>query len=154
MKRLSILCLCLIFLVLAGCGTANNNSDAESNVSSAVSDSENMDLYAGGKMSEKATIEIKDMDDKVLIDKKDIDVINVYSEQDGYFSVVVKFTEEGKDKFAAVTKENIGKRIAFHVNGKFLTSTTVGAEVTAGRVVILRHYIQEEVMEFYNSLTK
>jgi protein-export membrane protein SecD len=50
--------------------------------------------------------------------------------------VRLEFDDEGKDLFAKITSENIGKRIAIFLDGQILSAPTVQAAITDGIAII------------------
>ncbi|MDR1190752.1 MAG: hypothetical protein LBK60_03685 [Verrucomicrobiales bacterium] len=72
--------------------------------------------------------------EKILDDR---DVISAQMiERDDTFSVNLKLTENGKEKFAKLTKETIGKRLAILLNGKLYSAPVVRTEITGGELEI------------------
>jgi preprotein translocase subunit SecD len=72
--------------------------------------------------------------EKVLDDR---DVVSAQMiERNDTFSVNLKLTENSKEKFAKLTKETIGKRLAILLNGKLYFAPVVRAEITGGELEI------------------
>jgi beta-lactamase regulating signal transducer with metallopeptidase domain len=56
------------------------------------------------------------------------------SHGEGNYDAAIQFTEEGRKKFAEITSDNIGKRIAIIFDGKVLSSPVVRDPILMGRV--------------------
>ena len=63
---------------------------------------------------------------------------------DGQPSVEFTLTPEGRDRFAALTRANIGRRVAVVVNGAVVASSIIGAEMADGRVMLSGNYTQAQ----------
>lgn len=59
-------------------------------------------------------------------------------------AVEITLTEEGKEKFARATRENIGKKVAVIGNGKLLMAPVVQEEIGGGRLTITGNFTVEE----------
>ncbi len=67
-----------------------------------------------------------------------------FQSQDGSPAVSIIFKESGKNKFAKLTKENIGKPVAILLDGYPITMPTVQAEITTGDAVITGKFTTDE----------
>ena len=59
----------------------------------------------------------------------------------------VELSDVGKELFAAVTKENIDKRLAFVLDGHLYLAPVIRSEITEGKVQITGHFTEEEASE-------
>ncbi len=68
--------------------------------------------------------------------------------------VVVRldFNDEGKDLFAKITSENLGKPIAIFLDGQLLSAPTVQAAITGGTAVIEGNFTTQEAKELATRL--
>jgi len=58
--------------------------------------------------------------------------------------VTLQFNDEGKELFASITKENVGKQVAIFLDGQAISAPTVQEPITDGRAVISGNFkIQE-----------
>jgi preprotein translocase subunit SecD len=62
----------------------------------------------------------------------------------GASSIDVEFNEEGKELFAAFTKENINRRLAIVLNGQVFSAPVIRSEIPGGRVQITGSFTQDE----------
>lgn len=58
--------------------------------------------------------------------------------------IELEFTPEGRDIFARLTKENIGKRIGIFVDGELVNAPTVQASITDGIAIIVGDYTSQQ----------
>jgi len=60
----------------------------------------------------------------------------VFDQNTGAPQVSLKFNEEGKNLFSAITKENLNKPVAIFLDGQPISIPTVQSEITSGEAVI------------------
>jgi RNA polymerase sigma factor (sigma-70 family) len=65
----------------------------------------------------------------------------------GAQEINVEFSEEGKELFAAVTKENINKRLAIVLNGQLYSAPVIRSEISGGRAQITGNFTETEAKE-------
>jgi RNA polymerase sigma factor (sigma-70 family) len=56
----------------------------------------------------------------------------------------VEFSQEGKDLFAAITKENINKRLAIVMDGHLYSAPVIRSEISDGNARITGHFTEEQ----------
>lgn len=56
----------------------------------------------------------------------------------------IEFSEEGKELFAAVTRENINKRLAIVLKGEVFSAPTIRSEISEGRAQITGSFSEAE----------
>ncbi len=59
----------------------------------------------------------------------------------------VEFNEEGKDLFAALTKDNINKRVAIVLDGHLYSAPMIRSEISDGKAQVTGHFTEEEARE-------
>ena len=62
----------------------------------------------------------------------------------GEQAINVEFSQEGKDLFAAITKENINKRLAIVMDGNLYSAPVIRSEISGGKAQITGHFTEEE----------
>ena len=67
-------------------------------------------------------------------------------------TVGLEFNNEGRDLFAKITKENIGKPVAIFLDGIPISMPTVREEITQGQAVISGNFSREEARKFVRNL--
>ena len=59
----------------------------------------------------------------------------------------VELSDEGKELFAAVTKENLNKRLAIVMNGQLYGAPVIRSEITDGKTQITGNFTEEEARQ-------
>src|ERR1044071_728498 len=70
----------------------------------------------------------------------------------GDYGILVKLTEKGKERFAAVTEQSIGKRLAVIVDGKIVTAPVVRTKIPGGSMVVSGNMTAKEADELAEKL--
>jgi preprotein translocase subunit SecD len=68
----------------------------------------------------------------------------VIAAADGQPAVEFTLTPEGRDRFAALTRANIGRRLAVVVNGAVVAASLIGAEMADGKAMLSGNYSEAE----------
>lgn len=71
----------------------------------------------------------------------------VFDQNTGLPIISVTFNQEGKELFAQITRENIGKTIAIYLDGKIVMTPTVQEEIPGGQAIINGSYTLQEAKE-------
>jgi preprotein translocase subunit SecD len=66
--------------------------------------------------------------------------------------VGLEFTSEGADKFAKVTRENVGKPLAVILDGKVLSAPVIQGEITGGNAQITGNFSAQEAKDLVRNL--
>ncbi len=59
----------------------------------------------------------------------------------------VEFSEEGRDLFAAVTKENLNRRLAIVLDGHLYSAPVIRSEITGGQAQITGAFTEQEAAQ-------
>lgn len=59
----------------------------------------------------------------------------------------MEFSEEGKELFAAITKENINKRLAIVLDGRAYSAPVIRSEINGGKAQITGSFSEQEAAE-------
>lgn len=62
-------------------------------------------------------------------------------------TINVEFSEEGKELFAAITKENLNKRLAIVLDGQVYSAPVIRSEITGGKAQITGSFTEQEAAE-------
>jgi len=89
---------------------------------------------------------------EILSDNNDISDASVTKWNDVY-AVEVKFTKVGKEKWAEITGNNIGKHIAILVNNKLVTCPLVRAKIDQGVAIINGNFSKNEAEKIAQGLS-
>lgn len=81
-------------------------------------------------------LEFKDEEGRTALTGEDLKDAKEQMDQGKNPVVALEFTNEGGDKFAALTEANIGRHIGIYLDGEMLTNPVVNEAITGGRAVI------------------
>ncbi len=82
-----------------------------------------------------------------LLDQTAIRSVTVGKNASGAPMIDVEFSPEGQELFAAVTKENINKRLAIVLNGQLYSAPVIRSEISEGRAQITGNFSEAEARE-------
>lgn len=88
----------------------------------------------------------------VFLNNEDIESADVF-DLETHPKVMVILTDNGREKFAAFTSENIGKNAAILVDQKLVSAPKIMAGITEGKLIIIGHFSQEEVLKISEGIT-
>jgi preprotein translocase subunit SecD len=91
---------------------------------------------------------------KVLIDQKDLKSARVNKDQLGRPQIEIRFTDEGKKRFAEVTRDSIGKRLAIVIGGQLYSAPKIMAEISGGTAMISGSFSEQEAKELADRITE
>jgi preprotein translocase subunit SecD len=87
-------------------------------------------------------------DESTLVSGKDLKKASVvFDEQSGMPQVQLQFNDEGREKFAAATRANIGQPIYILLDRQIISAPTVQSEITAGEAVITGQFTIPEAKQ-------
>jgi RNA polymerase sigma factor (sigma-70 family) len=66
------------------------------------------------------------------------------NQSSGAPEISIEFSEEGKELFAAVTKENVNKRLAIVLDGQLYSAPVIRSEISGGKAQITGSFTEEE----------
>jgi len=84
---------------------------------------------------------------KVQLDRSALAAASVSTNALGDREIDFVLTETGKRKFARVTRENIGRRLAIVVDGRVINAPVIRMEISAGRGQINGIFTEEEAKD-------
>ena len=76
----------------------------------------------------------------------------VIAAPDGQPAVEFMLTPEGRERFASLTRTNIGRRVAVVVNGAVVASSIIGAEMADGRAMLSGNYTDAQARSLADEL--
>lgn len=152
MKKTMFVLLVLFFIIgiLSACKQqkTNSNSDFSSSLqSSGIVSQENK-----AEISYLHDFTIEDSNGNALITNSDVEFVEYnYEERNGHY-IQLYFTSAGKDKFAQVTRDNMGNQICIKIDGETVSQPTINTEITDG-IAIIVGLDEQEVLDIYDKLT-
>lgn len=123
MNKLFILLFTLVLLFASGC---NSNT----NVMSAVTS----DITSYNAISEKFCI--KNDQGEIVITSEDVFSVDRFSDEFTEYGVIIKFNEQGAEKFSEMTGNNVGKTIFIYVGNTIIMAPTVEAKNEGGSTIL------------------
>ena len=92
-------------------------------------------------------LEFQDEDGNTVLTGTDLKEAHEQTDQQGQNLVGLEFTDEGGKKFAELTMNNVGRRIAILLDGEVLTAPNVKEAITGGKAVITGQRTLQEAHE-------
>ncbi|MBI1841589.1 MAG: hypothetical protein HYR88_12150 [Verrucomicrobia bacterium] len=90
-----------------------------------------------------------------LLDRSAVKTASVQkSRASGAPEIQIVFTDRGAARFAEVTKQHVGKRLAIVIDGKVYSAPRVISEITGGRAVISGSFNEEGAAQLASRLTE
>jgi preprotein translocase subunit SecD len=90
---------------------------------------------------------------EVLVNQHDVESAAVMMQQ-GQSAVELILTSEGAEKFKELTAQNVGKRCAMVLNGKFLSAPVIRDTILGGRAIINGIFTEAEAEDIAKGLNK
>ena len=153
MKKIlvAILVLAMLFSLSACCVPLKDTDDLSSQIAPQLTD--DTIIFCEGSISANANIQFKDQDGNVVLTASDIKTVAAKQlDGDGY-ALQLTLTENGAQKFATVTSQNLGKTISIIIDGEVIMDPTVVDAITNGEFVITNIESKEKLLNLYESLT-
>ena len=91
------------------------------------------------------------LQDEVLLSNEDIAFAFPVKRRD-HSVIELTLTQAGTDKFAQITRENIGKRIGVLIDGKLVMAPTIRAPILEGKAIIDGNFSEEQADKIANSI--
>lgn len=70
-----------------------------------------------------------------------------FDQKTGNPAVSIEFSQEGTDKFAQITKDNIGRPVAILLDGEIISAPVVQEEITTGQAIITGSFDTDSAKE-------
>jgi preprotein translocase subunit SecD len=148
-------------LLLLACLAANQMPTAEPPqrpvfqlrlvVDKPASDSEEVRMRAGPGGKE----EMLQVQKTVLMDQASLKSAAVLNDPStGDPRIAIALTGEGRELFARITRDNLGKRLAIFLNGELVSAPKIAAAVTGGKAEISGHFTGPEAAELAGKLNQ
>jgi preprotein translocase subunit SecD len=68
--------------------------------------------------------------------------------------IAITFTEQGTKRFAEVTRDHIGQRLAFVIDGRLYSAPRIVTEIPAGKGLISGSFTEQEATELVARLSE
>jgi preprotein translocase subunit SecD len=91
----------------------------------------------------------------VLLDQTDLKSATVSTNaQMGMSQIDISFTEKGTKRFAKVTHQNVGRRLAIIIDGQIYSAPCIAAEITSGNGQIVSSFTEQEARDLAAKINK
>lgn len=91
-----------------------------------------------------APTEVLHVQNAVLLDETAVKSAKVQTNSSGHPEIEITFTETGRKRFADVTRESIGKRLAIVINGQLYSAPKIMSEIPGGKATISGDFSKQE----------
>jgi preprotein translocase subunit SecD len=88
--------------------------------------------------------EVVNVQKKVLLDQTALKSVGVVTDGLGHSQIQITFTDEGRKRFAEITHEKLGQRLAIVINSQLYSAPTVRSEIVGGTAEISGSFSKEE----------
>ena len=111
-------------------------------VDNPTADSEQMTIVQPNNSSRQP--EVLNVQKEVLLDNSVVRNAAVVADGRGNPEINVKLTDDGAKRFAEVTRQNIGKRLAIVIDGKTYMAPRINSEIPSGEAIISGAFTKAE----------
>ena len=109
-------------------------------------------VHKRGDTSQKEMLHVQHL---VLLNQSALKSATVTTNQpDGSPRIEIAFTDEGKKRFAEVTRQSIGKRLAIVIGGQLYSAPKIMTEISGGTAAISGSFSQQEATELVAKITE
>jgi preprotein translocase subunit SecD len=113
----------------------------------ASADSEEMTIVHQGREGGERR-EVLNVQRKPLIDESSLkSAMMVTDRGTGNPEIEIAFTEQGQQRFAEVTGQNIGKRLAIIIDGRLYSAPVIRSVISGGKGMISGKFTKEEAAD-------
>ena len=104
----------------------------------------------GQKVDEKLHVQKKPLLDRSALKSAAVERNAVT----GAHEIGITFTEEGAKRFAEVTRDHLGQRLAIVIDGKVYSAPKIMTEVPGGKAVVSGTFTEQEATELAARLSE
>jgi preprotein translocase subunit SecD len=91
----------------------------------------------------KEAQEVVNVQKLVLLDQTALKSAGVRTDEFGHARIEVTFTAEGRKRFAKITREQVGQRLAIIIDDRLYCAPTIRTEIPGGKAEISGSFSQE-----------
>jgi hypothetical protein len=118
----------------------------------AAVDTEALTLVHPARNRQEALEEVLHVRRALLVDHTAIASATVQKDPFGNPVIEILFTDTGAQRFATITRENIGRQLPIIVAGRLLTAPRINTEITGGRAMISGSFSEEDAAELADKI--
>jgi preprotein translocase subunit SecD len=101
-------------------------------------------VQKGGETNHAETLHVLHA---IVLDQKDLKSAKVGTDNLGRPEIAITFNANGAKRFAEVTRNSVGKRLAIVIDGKLYSAPTIRSEISGGKAVISGNFTKEEAKD-------
>lgn len=102
---------------------------------------EDMPIPAGGA----AVKFMLPVEKNVLLDQTDLQSAKTVKDPSGRPSIEITLTADGQKRFAEITRQNVGKKLAVIIGGRVRATPVIRSEISNGTIKVSRDYTDQKV---------
>ncbi len=99
-------------------------------------------------------VEKLDVQKKLLLDQTALKSAVASTNRQGYSQINFSLTPNGKEEFAEITGQNIGKRLAIVIDGQLITAPVIQSAITGGKGQITGDFTEQEAKDLAAKINK
>lgn len=104
------------------------------------------------KTESPAQKEVLYVQNAVLLDQKALKSAKLIKDSFGHPQIAVAFTKSGQERFAEVTRDNVGKRLALVIDGQLYSAPVIRTEIPGGTANISGNFSEPEAKDLVTKI--
>jgi SecD/SecF fusion protein len=92
----------------------------------------------------RETKEVVNVQKTVLLDENGVKSAGVRTDAVGHPQIEITFSDAGRKRFAEITREKVGQRLAIIIDGRLYCAPIIRAEIPDGKAEISGSFSKEE----------
>ena len=154
-KLLTMAAVCLVAVVaMAADSTKPPFFQMRLVAESPSADSEQLICQSTNQETGRISVEKLDVQKKILLDQTALKSAIASRSRQNYWQVDFSLTPEGTKRFAEVTGQNLGKRLAIVIDGRLITAPVIQSPITGGRGQITGNFTKQEAKNLAAKLNR
>ena len=97
--------------------------------------------------------EVVNVQKEVLFDQSALKSAEVKTAQ-GHPVIAITFTDDGRKRFAEVTRQHLGMRLAIIIEGRLYCAPKIMAEITGGKAEVVGQFSESEAKDLAEKIAK
>jgi len=135
----AIIAACLIGWVAAAADSSSSVLQFRTIIDAPTNDSEQMSLT-----NKTGTVEIYSVQKVVLLDQSAVKSARAMTDKLDHPIIAITFTDEGRKRFAEITRQNLHKRLAIVVAGRLCCAPVIQDEISGSAAMISGNFSMQE----------
>ena len=91
---------------------------------------------------------------KILLDQTALKSAVASTNRQGYAQIDFSLTPDGTERFAKITGQNIGKRLAIVIDSQLITAPVIQSPITGGKGQITGNFTEQEAKDLAAKINK